>query len=89
MNKWKWSDLMPGDIVRFTKEIESFYSARSPFWVAQNCGYNLIVKNVISWENQVEININECLYLLDASEGFGLDWMYQGIVFNIIKLKED
>ena len=93
-----WEDLMPGDVVRFTKEVEEFYKISYNWWVKLwCCNKDLEVKKVLYMANKFMISIcngYENINIHIKLDGSDYNWSlynYHPIlqVFNIVSLKED
>lgn len=87
----KWTDLLPGDVIRFTKETEMFWRAYARPWVDTWCGRDLTIISVANLEDYIELTVNMnggTFYLTqngNAASGFD---GYRGILFEVVKLIE-
>ena len=86
-----WEDLLPGDVVRFSKEIEEYYRDSAPEWVRDVCNKNHKVLEVIIDNSLIKIKIdkdNHFKFYAINLNGWPI-WNNCCNLFEIVSLKDD
>lgn len=84
-----WSDLMPGDKVKFTDECLEYYSIRSAFWMNSVKNKVFVVVKVHCFDNDiVRIVLENYIYeYVDVLHtGYGCGWTLNGPILELVEI---